>query len=30
MMVKDVVDVYQKGKGFLSVIIDGGEKKSGV
>ena len=30
MLVKDFVDVYQKGKGFLSVIIDGGENKSGV
>ena len=30
MLVKDFVDVYQKGNGFLSVIIDGGENKSGV
>ena len=29
MLVKDFVDVYQKGNGFLSVIIDGGESKSG-
>lgn len=30
MLVKDFVNVYQKGNGFLSVIIDGGENKSGV
>lgn len=29
MLVKDFVDVYQKGNGFLSVVIDGGESKSG-
>ena len=30
MLVEDFVDVYQKGNGFLSVIIDGRENKSGV
>nr|DAD78212.1 MAG TPA: hypothetical protein [Siphoviridae sp. ctrgt10] len=29
MKVKDFVDVYQKGNGFLSAVIDGGETKSG-
>ena len=29
MLVKDFVDVYDEGKGFLSAIIDGGESKSG-
>ena len=24
MIVKDFVDVYRKGNGFLSVVIDGG------
>lgn len=26
MLVKDFVDVYQKGNGFLSAVIDGGEQ----
>lgn len=30
MKVKDFVDVYQKGNGFLSAVIDGGETKSGL
>ena len=29
MLVKDFVDVYHKGGGFLKVVIDGGESKSG-
>lgn len=29
MLVKDFVDVYQKGNGFLRATIDGGEIKSG-
>ena len=30
MLVKDFVDVYQKGDGYLRVVIDGGETKSGL
>ena len=30
MLVEDFVDVYQKGDGYLKVIIDGGEAESGV
>lgn len=29
MLVRDFVDVYQKGDGYLRVVIDGGEIKSG-
>lgn len=29
MLVKDFVDVYQKGNGFLRAVIDGGETESG-
>ena len=30
MLVEDFVDVYQKGDGYLKVIIDGGEAESGI
>lgn len=29
MLVRDFVDVYQKGDSYLRVVIDGGESKSG-
>ena len=29
MLVRDFADVYQKGDGYLRVVIDGGESKSG-